>query len=68
MNDQRIALNISQAAQLLGIDRKTMTALVHRGECPACKFGSRWVIPRSGLESWLEQSAASGARFGGVHG
>ena len=68
MNDQRIALNISQAAQLIGVDRKTMAALVHRGECPAFRAGKRWVIPRSGLEAWITEAAGSGAVYGGVHG
>ena len=63
---EQITLNISQAAQLLGIDRKTMTALVHRQECPAFKIGSRWMIPRSGLEAWISEAAASGTEFGGV--
>ena len=65
-NEQQLTLNVSQAAQLLGIDRKTMTALIHRQECPAFRVGTRWMIPRSGLEAWIESAAAKGAEYGGV--
>lgn len=68
MNNEQLTLNISQAAQLIGVDRKTMTALVHRQECPAFRVGTRWMIPRSGLEAWVENAAASGAEYRGVHG
>lgn len=68
MSNEQLTLNISQAAQLLGVDRKTATALIHRGELPAFRIGTRWMISRSGLEAWITEAAASGAEFGGVHG
>ncbi len=63
---EKLTFNLTEAAQLLGIDRKTMTALVHRQECPAFRIGTRWMIPRSGLEAWIASAAASGAEYGGV--
>lgn len=63
---EKLTFNLTEAAQLLGIDRKTMTALVHRGDCPAFRVGTRWLVSRSGLEAWIASAAASGAEYGGV--
>ena len=63
---EKLTFNLTEAAQLLGIDRKTMTALVHRGDSPAFRVGTRWLVSRSGLEAWIASAAASGAEYGGV--
>ncbi len=64
---EQLALNVTQAAQLLGIDRKTATALIHRGELPAFRIGTRWLVSRSKLEEWIERNADSGTEFRGVN-
>ena len=49
----RIALNISEAAEMLGVSRNTMyIELLHRQDFPAFKIGERVVIPRTKLEAW----------------
>jgi excisionase family DNA binding protein len=61
-----IALNLSQAAELLGLSRPTVRTLIHRDDFPAMKIGSRWVISRSGLEAWIAQKSAARAELDGV--
>ena len=64
---EQMAFNLSETARLLGLDRKTVTALVHREELPAFRVGSRYLVSRSALEQWLEDSAVRRAEYGGVH-
>ena len=61
-----MAFNLSETARLLGLDRKTVTALIHREELPAFRVGSRYLVSRSALEQWLEDSAVRRAEYGGV--
>ena len=47
---EHIALNLVQAAQLVGVSTPVMLRLVHSEGFPAFKVGRRWVIPRAALE------------------
>ena len=50
---ERIALNITEAAEMLGVSRNTMyRELLHRQDFPAFKIGGRILIPRAKLEAW----------------
>ena len=49
----KVALNVSEVAELMGISRTKVYELIHRDDFPAFKIGSRTVIPRSGLEKWV---------------
>ena len=64
----RVTLNLTQAADVLGVSRPTMRALVHRGDFPAFKIGSRWLVSRTALETWAEDAAMNRAEFDGVRG
>ena len=56
MNEEnRIAYNLNEAAEVLNISRPTMTNLVHRADFPAFRVGRRWIIPADGLKRWLEE-------------
>ena len=48
---------------LLGISRPTAYELVHREDFPKVRVGRRLLIPRAGLEKWLEEQSNIG---GGV--
>lgn len=50
---EKVALNICEAAELLGISRSTLySTLLYREDFPAFKIGNRIVIPRKRLEEW----------------
>jgi len=49
----RLVYTIPEAAALLGVGRSTAYELVHRGELPAKRIGSRYVITRPVLTELL---------------
>ena len=54
---ERIAYNLTEAAQTLGISMPLMTALVNSDGFPAIRVVKRWVIPAKPLEVWLSNAA-----------
>ena len=55
---EKIALSVSEAAQLLGISRPTMYSIIRRKDFDAAfKVGSRTLISRAKLETWAERKA-----------
>jgi len=46
-------ITVEEAARLLGIGRQTAYRAVWSGQIPAIRLGTRWVIPRAGLERLL---------------
>lgn len=65
-NTQPLALNLKQAAQMLGLAENTVRALAQRGEIRARRAGSRWLISRRALERYLEGDNENPAGTGGV--
>ncbi len=63
---ESITLNLTQAADALGVSAPTMRCLVRRGDFPAFKIGSRWMISRSALEEWTQNAAFNRAELEGV--
>lgn len=61
-----ITLNLTQAADALGVSAPTMRCLVRRGDFPAFKIGSRWMISRTALEEWAQNAAFNRAELEGV--
>jgi len=49
---EKIALNVSEAADILGVSRTVVYQLMHREDFPAFKVGTRTLIPRLKLEEW----------------
>lgn len=45
---------------LLGVSRPTAYELAHRADFPTVRIGRRLLIPRAGLERWLEKQYSSG--------
>lgn len=60
--DQPLVLSVTEAAQLLGVGRNHLYDMVAAGEIPHVRFGRLIKIPRSALESWLVEQAASSRR------
>ncbi len=48
-------MNITEAAEFLGLHRHTVRALAERGDLPGQKLGRQWRFLRSALESYLSQ-------------
>lgn len=63
---RRATLTVPEAAQLLGVGRNTLWALVRRGDIPSVRIGARRVIPRDALDEWvrvqIEENRAAGRR------
>ena len=49
-------LNAETAAKLLGISISSMYELMHEKGFPVLKIGSRLVVPREKLLTWVEQN------------
>ena len=49
---EKIALNVSETAEVLGVSRTVVYQLMHREDFPAFKVGKRTLIPRAKLEAW----------------
>ncbi len=54
---EQLALNLEQAAKLVGVSVPIMLRLVNSEGFPALKVGRRWVIPLAALENWLTAQA-----------
>ena len=70
-DDRPLAIKVEAAAQLLGLSRSRVYALIAAGELPSCLVGGSRRIPMRQLEAWLDQqvknatSPASGAELDG---
>lgn len=51
----KIALNVTEAAEALGVSRPTVYQLCRRADFPAARVGGRVLIPKSKLQAWLEK-------------
>ena len=58
---ERLALNISEAAEAAGISEPTMRQLVNLESFPALRIGRRWVIPVTSFNAWLVEQASNRA-------
>lgn len=54
MEDTRLTLTVSEAAQALGIGRDAAYRAATSGELPTLRFGRRLVVPRAALKGLLE--------------
>jgi len=54
MTDKAL-LRVEEAAEILGIGRSKMYALVVSGSIPSVRFGRSVRIPRNRLETWIDE-------------
>ena len=57
MNNEKLTLNVAEAAKLVGLDKMTIYALCRTEGFPAIQIGRRIIIPREALENWLIKKA-----------
>lgn len=53
----KLGVSVTEAALLLGVSRPTMYNLVNRDDFPKIRVGRRVIIPRQGLEEWMQKEA-----------
>lgn len=63
---ERLALNISEAAEAAGISEPTMRQLVNLDSFPALRIGRRWVIPVASFNAWLMEQATNRTSMDGI--
>lgn len=59
-DDLPLFLNAETAAALLGISISSMYELMHEKGFPVLKIGSRLVVPKEKLRTWVEQNVGGG--------
>jgi excisionase family DNA binding protein len=57
-------VNTAQAAQVLGITRRRVNALIKEGRLPATKLGRDWAIGQDDLEAFAKLPRPTGKRVG----
>jgi excisionase family DNA binding protein len=50
---ERLAVNLAEAASLLGLHRASLRAAIDRGEIWAVRVGRRWLVPESAIRELL---------------
>lgn len=53
VDDKRLTLTVTEAAELLGISRATAYECVRTGEIPSLRLGGRILIPREKFDGLL---------------
>ena len=55
-----IAVNITEAARLVGVSKPTMTRWTHISGFPVVRLGGTVRIPVEGLKAWIDDQAGKG--------
>ena len=55
--NERIGLNVSEAAKLLGISKNLMSELIKYPDFPCIKFKRRIVINKNKLQDWFDKNS-----------
>ena len=59
-NNERLTLNVKEAAQALGLSRNSVYQACLKGEIPYLRIGKRIVIPRAQLARMLNGEMQNG--------
>lgn len=54
MAPEKIALNVSEAAKLIGVSQTTIYKMVQKGEIPHTRVRSRIIFHKGIIEDWLK--------------
>lgn len=58
----KLALSVTEAAQILGVSRPTVYSLLAREDFPSFSVGNRRLISAEGLKDWVaNQSGGAGS-------
>lgn len=59
----KLAYNMQEAAEAVGVSRPTMAELIHQKGFPAIRVGRRWIIPVDGLRRWMDEQSQAQEDF-----
>ena len=63
--NEKIALDVSEAASILGVSRPTMYQILNREDVHLDFYiGTRRKVSRKALQEWVEQQTKAGAAIG----
>lgn len=57
---EKLALSISDVAELLGVSKPTVYELIHRSDFPSFKIGKRVLVSRARLAEWVDAQSITG--------
>jgi excisionase family DNA binding protein len=57
---EKLALTLSEVADLLGVSRRGIYNLISREGLPSVKLGGRRLVRRADLERWLAEKPVAG--------
>ena len=58
---EKLTLSVTETAEALGVSRPTVYQLLHREDFPSFKVGTRTLINRQRLQSWVDAQTEGGA-------
>lgn len=59
MEDERLAVSVNRAAEIIGLGRDVTYRLVMSGEVPSFKVGARRLVPVAGLREFVKRRTAA---------
>lgn len=59
MEDEKLAVSVNRAAELIGLGRDRTYQLVMSGEVPSFKVGARRLVPIAGLRAFVERRTSA---------
>lgn len=59
---EALLLSLAQTAHVTGLGRRKVWELCNSGELPIVRIGRRVLVPRAGLEAWIEANTQGGGR------
>ena len=58
-NDDQVVFSVSEAARYMSVSTNSMKRAIVRGDTPSIRLGVRVLVPRRGLENYIERSLAT---------
>ncbi len=56
---ERLTLDVKDAASAVGVSERKLRELIARGEFPVVRVGTRVLVVRTHLETWLNKQAVA---------
>lgn len=63
--EEKLALSVEEAAQMLGVCSKVVYTLTHRADFPTIKIGRRTLVSAEGLRDWVRKQSGQEGGWNG---